>query len=140
MKLDLGVWNIAYSDPDIKNATTTEQVAEILEKKYGVMQTFFDTYKEEIGEQVVDGLIDILESRLQGAPAVALNDIPLPKIEKMFSNYLSRDEWQKITGQVIMAAKLGISHRKKGKKRKGPREAFVDSGTYQKSFAAWFAK
>lgn len=135
--LHLGVQDIAYSDTDAKGATTTGEVAEFLEKRYHVMETFYELYQEKIGQMLADSMSERIESLMQGNPNADSDLLAVGEVEKMFRKYLDLDEWQSITGQTILAAKLGISHRKKKKKRIGPREAFVDSGTYQTSFKAW---
>ena len=140
MKLDLGVWDIAYSDPTVQGATTTGQVAKILEEKYSVMGEFYDHYKQDVEDLLIDALVGELEARLQGKPPTAIEVMPLQKVDTLFKQYLSRNEWQQLTGQTIKSAQLAISHRKKGKKRAGPRPAFIDTGLYQKAFTAWLTR
>ncbi len=137
MKLHLGVNEMAYSDPEEHQATTTGQVAEILEDKYQIMEVFFDNHREEIEDLVVDRFMGELESVIHGKPKAPLSGMTFPKIDREFRSFLDRDEWQQLTGKRIMSAVLGISHRKKLKKVQGSRPAFIDTGLYQKSFTAW---
>jgi hypothetical protein len=62
--LHLGVIDIPYEDED----TTTGDVAEYLEEKYQIMQTFFDRYSNEIIGFMADDLAAGLENMLAGAP------------------------------------------------------------------------
>nr|WP_239509307.1 hypothetical protein [Citrobacter sp. CRE-46] len=48
--------------------TTTGDVAEILEGKYHIMQTFFDRHGEEIAQLMSNDLAAGLENLLAGAP------------------------------------------------------------------------
>lgn len=141
MRLSLGVENVGYSDPGAPGAVTTSQVAEFLEKRYHVMEVFFELYKPKIADELCASIAERIESLMQGNPHMQrIEDAPLSEIEKMFQQYLDRDEWQRTTGQTILAAKRGISHRKKMKRRKGPRSAFIDTGTFQKWFRARLGK
>lgn len=160
-KLQLGVENVAYSDPDASGATTTEQVAQILESKYHVMRVFAELHGQTIADAIASDMADNIESMLAGRK---ISSISLPeamqKIEHGFRNYLDADEWQKTSGQAIAAAQNGVSHRfknamnakfmrvgggenGKGSKmvlrpgeQRGPRPAFIDTGLYQANFKA----
>ncbi len=163
MKLRLGVENVAYSDPDAKGATTTGQVAEILEDKYHVMRVFVELHGQEIADALAKDMANSLDAM---ANSERMSKIPLAgamgQIESDFRDYLSADEWQKTTGQAITAAQNGVSHRFKrittgktvrassvssgkvsgadvkivSKKTRGPRPAFIDTGLYSASFRA----
>ncbi|MDE2104858.1 MAG: hypothetical protein KGL39_46910 [Patescibacteria group bacterium] len=136
--LHLGVNDVAYSDPEAKGAVTTGEVAEILEKKYHVMEVFFELYHDKIAEKLAASMAEKIESIAQGNPNVDLNSFDIGDIELMFQNYLSNNEWAMVSGQRIAAAEKGISHRKKGKKR-GARSAFIDTGLYQTMFKSWMS-
>lgn len=159
--LHLGVIDLAYSDADTAGGQTTFQVAEILEEKYQVMKVFVQQHEDEIVKAVTDRYRNVLNRVLEGnSRALNEREWPMPKIVSAFRDYLSNDEWQKVTGRSIAAAKAGISHRFKdptgravrvgsiasgkatkytiGAARQGePRPAFIDTGLYQRSFQAW---
>lgn len=137
-KLHLGVNDVAYSDPDAKGATTTGQVAEILEAKYHVMRVFTELEGDKIADLVAGQMAGAIESLSQGAPVENIwRGIRLDKIEADFRHYLDADTWQKVSGQTIAAAAAGVSHRfKKPRQKRGPRPAFIDTGLYQASFRA----
>ncbi|HQT24977.1 MAG TPA: hypothetical protein PLK99_00060 [Burkholderiales bacterium] len=128
---------MAYSDPEVKGSVTTGEVAEFLESKYHVMEVFYELYQQKIAEKLAAAMAEKIESIAQGNPNVRLKTFDVGDIELAFRQYLSADEWQKISGQRIAAAELGISHRKKDKKRAGPRPAFIDTGLYQQTFKSW---
>lgn len=134
--LHLGVQDMAYSDPEAKGAVTTGEVAEFLEKKYHVMEVFYELYQKKIAEHLADAMSERIESILQGNPDPGLRSFDVGGIERMFRNYLSADEWKIVSGQRIAAAEKGVSLRKKAKKR-GPRPAFIDTGLYQRTFKSW---
>ncbi len=142
MILNLGVKNVAYSDPDAKGTTTTGEVAEILESEYHVMGVFYELHRKEITEAVVSELQDRLDSFLEGNLRKTQN-MPVGGLESAFRDYLAQDEWQKTTGHAIAVAQAGMSARFKDKrntkKKRGARPAFVDSGLYRRSFRAWIS-
>jgi hypothetical protein len=137
--LHLGVENVAYSDPDVTGATTTGQVAEILEGKYHVMRLFVELHGQEIADALAKDMANSMDAMLNNE---RISKIPLAgamgQIESDFRDYLSADEWQKTSGQAIAAAQNGVSHRFKKVKSKtrGPRPAFIDTGLYSASFRA----
>ncbi|MZL16103.1 hypothetical protein, partial [Citrobacter amalonaticus] len=60
----LGVIDIPYEDEN----TTTGDVAEYLEEKYRIMQTFFDRYGNDIAALMSNDLAAALENMMAGAP------------------------------------------------------------------------
>ncbi|MGC9216178.1 hypothetical protein [Acidithiobacillus sp.] len=160
-RLMLGVENVAYSDPDVKGATTTGEVATILEDKYHVMRVFVELHGQTIADVIARNIANDLDALLHGE---RISKLPLQgamgNIESGFRDYLSADEWQKTSGQAIAAAQNGVSHRFKNaqnktvsakgvvkagggmgmtavaKKSRGPRPAFIDTGLYSASFRA----
>lgn len=136
MKLSLGVENAAYSDPDAKGATTTWEVAEILEKKFHVMEVFYESNAQKIADQLADGMAKQLRTLKAGAPRPrAVLPATMEKIGSDFKRFLDAGEWESITGQSIAAAKAGGSLRFKKKKKARP--AFIDTGLYQNNFRAF---
>ena len=68
MKLVMGVVDVAYSDANSGGASTTGEVAQILEDKYHVMETFLVTREEKIAEWLADGLADEIADVVSGKP------------------------------------------------------------------------
>lgn len=126
--LTLGVENVSYADEN--GGSTTGEVAEILEAKYSVMRTFLDIHMDKVSEAVSDRYADLVEGKI-----TSINEaLPMGSIESNFRNYLDNDEWQRHTGRVIMAAKQGVSKRKKKGKYPDSRPAFIDTGLYSRMF------
>ena len=156
--LALGVLDVAYVGGN-GDQETTGDVAEILEKEYGVMEVFFEAKKDKVIGAVNDSLAHQIEALSQGAPLPFGEDIYLPKVESLFKDFVNTREIESITGQTE-AARLGISHRFKNAQNKtvspddvvagkggavksvavasrGSRPSFVDTGLYVASFKAW---
>ncbi|WP_336194993.1 hypothetical protein [Hafnia paralvei] len=132
--LHLGVIDIPYEDEN----TTTGSVAEILEGKYKIMQTFFDRYGEDIARLMSDDLAAGLENMLAGLP---LPDDPfaesMSRVHHLFSAFLYNKEMDGLKGIPTQRALKGIS--KRFKKKKGPknRPSFIDTGDFENSMRAW---
>lgn len=155
--LVFGVLEVAYSDAHNPNnpkagVTTTGDVAEILEKRYHVMQTFFDLRKGRIAEYIADGMATAIQNLVAGRPTIgsaerlgtgnAMYDAA-QRIEHEFRSFLDANEMQKISialygTPVSAAAARGVNHRKKRPyvKKNRARPAFVDTGLYRASFRA----
>lgn len=134
--LKLGVLDVPYQEEGV----TTGDVAGFLESKYGVVEFFWDTHEEELGQVILDSLEGSMESMLMGAPDTADPFASgLATIESKFRDMLtSKDFDGKIAGVPTEAAKSGYSKRfKKPGKKRGPRPSFIDTGLYEGSFRAW---
>ncbi|MBA8062399.1 hypothetical protein HV077_08315 [Citrobacter freundii] len=129
----LGVIDIPYEDENI----TTGDVAEYLEEKYQIMQTFFDRYGNDIADLMSKDLAANLENMLAGAPP--LRD-PLAesmsRVHDLFVAFLDNEEMNGMSGVPTRRALLGISKRFKNKKG-DPRASFIDTGNYQAAMRAW---
>ncbi|RDT57387.1 hypothetical protein DXF87_22730, partial [Enterobacter roggenkampii] len=60
----LGVIDVPYEDEN----TTTGDVAEYLEEKYQIMQTFFDRYSNDIADLMAKDMAEQLENLIAGFP------------------------------------------------------------------------
>ena len=132
--LRLGVVDVPYSN----GKTTTGDVAEILEDKYGIMSYFWEVNQHKIVLEIENGLNSVLENVLLGAPPPTDPFLQgAAQIEKMFAEFLSSKQMDGKIGGVPTAASLkGISHRFKNKKG-SVRPSFIDTGLYETSFKAW---
>lgn len=121
-------------------SVTTGQVAEFLEAKYHVMETFYTAHSVEIGDAIADSLAGAFESAQMGAPR-SLNIFGKAegRTKRLFSKFLESKEMDHlgIPGVPTRASLEGVSHRFKGRRAKGPRPSFIDTGLYETSFAAW---
>lgn len=156
-RLVFGVVDVPYSSA-AKNGKarieTTGEVASILEKKYHVMETYFELHRRDI----VDALrAEFLNSMRQGRKRGVIPENPffdaLGKIDAGFRDFLNAGEMQRVlstltqseldyflssTGGFTKAAQRGVNHRKKNPyAKKAARPAFIDTGLYQQSFKSW---
>lgn len=156
VKLNLGVLEVAYSDAQ-SGAKTTGDVAEILEAKYHVMETFYEAKKDKIDAILTDALGDMIADKFTGSMGGNSFIDAAEQIERLFRDFLDAGEMRHIldqmseserayyidsTGGFSGAGSRGVNHRKKRpySSKNKPRPAFIDSGLYQASFRAWFSK
>lgn len=157
MKLNLGVLDVSYAGSSGSNsAITTSEVAKILEDRYSVMETFYESRKDKIGEWLAESVGDAVDAVVFGDHVEPFLDAT-QRIESAFRDFLSADEMSKMlaglteserdyflssTGGFNGASLRGINHRKKhpfSKKNKA-RPAFVDTGLYRSSFRSWVSE
>lgn len=131
--LHFGVIDIPYDE----GKATTGDVAEILEAKYKIMQTFFDLHQDKIADFLAKDMAAQIENMLAGAP---IPHEPLGEamgeIKALFAKFLDDEEMNGAEGVPTDAALKGISRRFK-KLKSGRRPSFIDTGSYQASFRAW---
>lgn len=131
--LHLGVMDIPYGDEN----TTTGDVAELLEGKYKIMQTFFDRYGQDIADMMANDIAASLENMIAGAPPTRdpLAE-SMSRTHNLFVAFLDNEEMNGLAGIPTRRAMEGISKRFKNKKG-DPRASFVDTGNYQASMRSW---
>lgn len=129
----LGVIDVPYEDEN----TTTGDVAEYLEEKYQIMQTFFDRYSNDIADLMANDMAASLENMMAGAPP-AKDPLAesMSRIHDLFVAFLDNTEMNGLSGVPTRRALEGISRRFKNKKGP-PRPSFIDTGTYQAAMRAW---
>jgi hypothetical protein len=123
---------------------TTGDVAEILESKYGVMDTFAFAHMPDIAKELEGSLAGALETMMMGGGA---SPNPFASAETaitaMFKNFLATGaiEHMGVEGVPTQAALDGVNHRLKHPYAKSNprRESFVDTGMYQSHFVAWMS-
>ncbi|HHE5967920.1 TPA: hypothetical protein ACPE2G_000286 [Citrobacter braakii] len=130
----LGVIDLPYEDEN----TTTGDVAEYLEEKYQIMQTFFDRYGNDIADLMSKDLAASLENMFAGAPPPKdpLAE-SMSKVHDLFVGFLDNTEMNGLPGVPTRRALEGISKRFKSGKGPKPRPSFIDTGTYQGAMRAW---
>lgn len=121
---------------------TTGDVAEILEAKYGVMDTFAFAMLPDIAKDLEESLAGALETVMMGgAPSGNPFASAQSAITARFKNFLATGaiEHMGIEGVPTQAALDGVNHRLKHPYAKSNprRESFVDTGMYQSHFLAW---
>ena len=129
----LGVIDVPYEDEN----TTTGDVAEYLEEKYQIMQTFFDRYSKDIADLMANDMAASLENMMAGAPP-AKDPLAesMSRIHDLFVAFLDNTEMNGLTGVPTRRALEVKSLRFKNKKGP-PRPSFIDTGTYQAAMRAW---
>lgn len=138
--LHLGVTVLPYAD---KSGTTTGDVAEILEARYGIMQSFVDTLGEEAITKALEmSARNAVEAIMMGSNSAGLNLTAEgeQEIETAFRLYLEQDEMAgRVAGVPTQAALKGVNHRLKHPNAKGnpERVSFIDTGLYEASMKAW---
>lgn len=136
-KAKRGKANKLRKPKDSGTGQTTGDIAEILEAKYGIMQTFADRHLPEIADSLADSMAGALESLMSGAPA---SHSPFgeatDEIAQKFRAFLDNKEMDGMPGVPTKAALDGVNHRLKGK-RGPPRPSFIDTGQYQAHFQDW---
>ncbi|CDY79475.1 hypothetical protein BGLT_02256 [Caballeronia glathei] len=123
---------------------TTGDVAEILEDKYGIMDTFAYVQLPDIAKALEESIAGSLETLLMGGmPSANPFASAESKITAMFKQFLATGaiEHMGIEGVPTQAALNGVNHRLKHPYAKGNprRESFIDTGLYQSHFLAWFS-
>lgn len=149
MILNLGVNDIPYSFAPSRGksktgrsqVSTTGDVAEILEARYSVMQTFVALHKDEIVEALHDSLAGAFETVMMGGGRnFDPNAAGTSEIEDMFRQFLDRKEMDgKVAGVPTAASLAGVNPRLKHPyaKKNAPRPSFIASGLYQSSMKCW---
>lgn len=148
MKLHLGVIDIPYREFKAGKAKkgsggkTTGDVAEILESKYHIMESFYELHKREISRDMMASLQGAMESMMGGGPVASDPFIAsMGKIETRFKRFLSDREMERIgyPGVPTAAALAGVNHRLKHPfaKANPRRPSFIDTGQYSAAMKAW---
>jgi len=166
MKIVLGVIDIPYANnatekkipqakrgkknqpikPKVESGTqTTGDVAQWLENKYGIMDTFAWAQLPDIAKAMEESIAGSLETLIMGGKA---GENPFKSAESeittMFKKFLETGaiEHMGIEGVPTQAALDGVNHRLKhpNSKENPRRESFIDTGAYQQSFKAWVEK
>jgi hypothetical protein len=143
IRLSLGVLDVAYADASGSGATSTYDVAMILEANYGIMATFFELRKEKIAQILADGMASAIQDLVNGGPKRSPTFGAEQKIEALFREFIYSNElgnlYKAFSGSDISAAAAaGVSHRKKHPyAKRDARPAFIDTGLFLSSFRAW---
>jgi hypothetical protein len=139
--LNLGVIEKPYTH----GGKTTGDIATILEKKYKVMETFYEHHEEEILHAFKDSYEGALETLLMGGSVHGFEPSSegASKVEQLFRTALETKEFDSygIPGVPTKTSLRGVSHRFKRKKnQQGSRPSFIDTGAYENSFKAWITE
>ncbi|CAB3741089.1 hypothetical protein LMG22037_06453 [Paraburkholderia phenoliruptrix] len=152
--LHLGVIDLPYVEraetgkgkkkPKKSAATkTTGEVAEILEEKYGVLDTFAFARLPDIAKALEDSIAGQLETMMMGGnPSGNPFGGAESSITTMMKNFVSLQEIEHmgIEGVPTKAALNGVNHRLKHPYAKANprRPSFIDTSLYWSTLIAWF--
>lgn len=126
----------------VVKSTTTGDVAEIIEEKYHLMETFFEVHEDRIAEVLTESLAGAVESQLMGAPASADQFAAgTQEINAMFKHFVASREAERVNipGTPTRAALKGVSHRRAHPYAKANprRPSFIDTGLFVDNFMSW---
>jgi len=162
--LNLGVVDIPYADPPNKEkkakkgkgkrskpgkpkssavTKTTGEVAEILEEKYGVLDTFAFARLPDIAKELENSIAGQLETMMMGGhPCGNPFASAESSITTMMKDFISTRQVEQlgIKGVPTQAAKNGVNHRLKHPYAKSNprRPSFMDTTLYWQTLKAWF--
>lgn len=123
------------------SSTSTGDVAEILEHRYGVMGKFWELHGQECADDLAEVMAGKLEDLMMGGPAPErlLEDSDTGKIEERFREMLDKRELDgKVDGVPTAASLAGVNHRLSHPyARREARPSFIDTGLYQANMRAW---
>ena len=122
---------------------STGEVAEILEEKYGILETFAFARLPDIAKELENSIAGELENMLMGAPA---SGNPFQGAESaittMMKQFIASQaiEHMGIEGVPTQAAIDGVNHRLKRPyvKANPRRPSFIDTSLYMDSMTCWF--
>ena len=155
MKLHLGVLDIPYAYDQqtltkkgkvakrrraIKKSITTGDVAEILEAKYSLMETFYEMNKQEIADELAKSVVGAYENLLMGGPKSADPTAEAASwIEQRFRQDIEQKKFDGVIAGVATQASLdGVNHRlARPYARRDARPSFDDTGLFKTSFKVW---
>jgi len=165
MKLQLGFENIPYSarysqqspltatmkkrrarrmskpQQDYGVNKTVGQVAEELEKKYGIIDTFYNLEENFIVDKFEVAYQNALDLGMQGKSWDVTWDPSLTLVPRFRQSLSQRRFDGIIRGVPTKAAQAGVSHlRRNPYSPAASRPSFIDTSLYQRSFAAWTEK
>lgn len=145
-EINLGVIDYPYN---YSKTTTTGSVAQILEKKYGILTKFVERHEGEIADNIADAMSNAMKEQIQtGKVNRGAFNTAFSKISTEMKRFLSTQEVETvgIAGVPTKAALNGVSHRFKrkrkgivrGKKKVGVRRpSFIDTGQMESSYIVW---
>jgi hypothetical protein len=139
--LHLGVIVQPYRSTSRKSTgLTTGDVAQFLESKYGLMQTFFNVKEKRIAGAFENSMAGAIESLVMGHKVDPFGRAT-QCMDQMFRDFINSKEAERvgIPGTPTQAALKGVNHRlKRPYAKSNPRRpSFRDTGLLVSSFKSW---
>jgi len=122
---------------------TTREVAEELEKKYGVVEKFVELEEDFLIAMVEDKMEEDLNELLaMSHPTRGIKGFSTKETDKIVDRFrrdLSAKKFDGLLPGVPTTASLrGVSHlHSHPYAKRAPRPSFIDTGMYSRSFTAW---
>ena len=140
LTLHFGVVEMPYEHDS--EGKSTGDVAELLEEKYHIFETFFDVNELAVADMITEGMQGQLEDLLAGAPP---ERDPFAAgcaaVETRFRQFLEREEMaQTATPGVPTKAALrrrSLRFKAKVNPDEAGRPSFIDTGLYEASARVW---
>jgi hypothetical protein len=123
----------------VSSTMTAEDVGNILENKYNIVEVFLAMHNDEIIEPIIEKFEDVVvEALTEKYKTTRERNIQnmrpkTIKIEKLFREFLNNEEMSGELSKPVKAAQIGKWRRRTG--RPGP--PFIDTGIYRAAFRAW---
>ena len=146
MKIVLGVLDAPHMEylhgmPAKESDLMIGDLAEILESKYRIMQTFADMRKGEIAKAVKEAIALKIKAEIRGVKT-PVNHLAraFGQIEHSFKDFIATQQMDgRVAGVPTMASLMGVNHRLKHPYASSNpvRPSFIDTGQYVASFKAW---
>jgi hypothetical protein len=120
---------------------TADKLSKILERKYGIVETFSEVYEEEIHSLINNGFREIAERMIQnrgGETRAKIKNLMKPytdQVQSMFKTFIDDEEMNGMVPGVPTDASKG-KRRKRGISTR-QRPSFSRTGIYKASFRAW---
>jgi hypothetical protein len=118
---------------------TVGQVAEELEKKYGIVEAFYGMEEDFIVDSFEKAMIDGLAWGMNGGSWDYVLDTS--QLEGKFRRAITSRKFDGLRGVPTRAARMGVSHLRADPYRpSAERPSFMDTSLYMRSFRAWTEK
>jgi hypothetical protein len=124
---------------------TADKVSNILEGKYGIVETFAAIHEQEINALFHDRFHEVATKIIEekgGQTSSSIKRLMNPatkEVERLFKSFLDNEEMNgMMSGIPTQAAMKGVRHGRGSKTRRGiQRPSFIDTGIYRASFRCW---
>lgn len=132
---------LSRSQQNYGQGKTTLEVANELESRYHIVETFWEMVEDEFVDQLEESFADDIEEviAMGGTSRTGISDRDTDRLEAKFRQYLQSRKFDGvIPGVPTTAALRGVSHlRQHPYAKRPPRPSFIDTGMYQRSFRVW---
>jgi hypothetical protein len=121
---------------------TTGDVANDLEKKFGIVEKFWEMEEDGVIKILETSYATSIESMMMGQPPL-ISMLATKDTDKLIDRFKKNLTYRRydgvIAGVPTRSAVAGVSHLRRDpyKSGRGSRPSFIDTGMYQQSFTVW---